>query len=234
MTTRLRALPLTPPPVHGETIGSYLNRLADANHLTIGHLSSLVGPSRQHGRVDNRVGYWTPAALSRLAFLTGRSASLLVHAMPPLGAIGDPSLRLPHSVTEEVTEPRLRPACRLCMARRHIRGLVVRSTPPQQGVCHRHRRWLLGDEQYDLTRLPEVLCANRPHQRLVRRGTLPSTDLAYIAAHDRALIGSRPKPAAHLFGSGGTADSTCWVRTRSVIPTAHPTPGSSWSPIPKS
>ncbi|MGW2974866.1 TniQ family protein, partial [Streptomyces mirabilis] len=130
MTTRLRALPLTPPPVHRETIGSYLNRLADADHLTIGHLLPLIGPSRQHRRVDNRVGYWTPAARSRLAFLTGRSASLLVRAMPPLGAIGDPSLRLPRSVTEEVTEPRRRPACRLCMARRHIRGLVVRSTPP--------------------------------------------------------------------------------------------------------
>ncbi|MGW7256503.1 hypothetical protein [Streptomyces sp. NPDC054834] len=36
MTTRLWALPLTPPPVHDETIGSYLNRFADANHLTIG------------------------------------------------------------------------------------------------------------------------------------------------------------------------------------------------------
>ncbi|WP_258564727.1 hypothetical protein [Streptomyces himalayensis] len=55
---------------------------------------------------------------------------MLVRAMPPLGAIGDPSLRLPRSVTEEVTEPRRRPACRLCMARRHIRGLVVRSTHP--------------------------------------------------------------------------------------------------------
>ncbi|WP_406120364.1 TniQ family protein [Streptomyces canus] len=187
MTTRLRALPLTPPPVHRETIGSYLNRLADANHLTIGHLSSLVGPSRQHRRDDNRVGYWTPAALPRLAVLTGRSASLLVRAMPPLGAIGDPSLRLPRSVTEEVTEPRRRPACRLCMARHHIRGLVVRSTPPHQGVCHRHHRWLLGDEQHDLTRLPEVLRANRRHQRIVRRGTPPSTDLAYVDARDRAL-----------------------------------------------
>ncbi|MDX3832891.1 TniQ family protein [Streptomyces europaeiscabiei] len=187
MTTRLRALPLTPPPVHRETIGSYLNRLADANHLTIGHLSSLVGPSRQHRRDDNRVGYWTPAALPRLAVLTGRSASLLVRAMPPLGATGDPSLRLPRSVTEEVTEPRRRPACRLCMARHHIRGLVVRSTPPHQGVCHRHHRWLLGDEQHDLTRLPEVLRANRRHQRIVRRGTPPSTDLAYVDARDRAL-----------------------------------------------
>lgn len=184
MTGRPRTLPLTPPPVHHETIGSYLNRLADANHLTIGHLSHLVGPSRQHRRVDNRVGYWTPDALRRLAILTGRRPASLVHAMPPLGSIDDP-LRHLGSATEEVIEPRRRPACRLCMARRHIHGLVVRSTPHHEGVCHRHRRWLLGDEQHDLTRLPEVLRANLRHQRIVRRGAYPSTALAYIDARDR-------------------------------------------------
>ncbi|MFE9613868.1 TniQ family protein [Streptomyces sp. NPDC006012] len=184
MTTRPRALPLAPPPVHHETIGSYLNRLADANHLTIGYLSSLVGPSRQHRRVDNRVGYWTPDALGQLAALTGRSPSCLIHAMPPLGTIGDP-LRHLRSATEEVIEPRRRPACRLCMARRHIHGLVVRSTPHHEGVCHRHHRWLLGDEQHDLTRLPEILRANLQHHRIVRRGAHPSTALAYIDARDR-------------------------------------------------
>jgi TniQ protein len=93
VTTGLRALPLAPPPVHGETIGSYLNRLADANHLTIGHFSSLIGPSRQHRRDDNRVGYWTPVGVLRLAALTSRSPSSLIHAMPPLGTIGDPIRR---------------------------------------------------------------------------------------------------------------------------------------------
>ncbi|MGW2564309.1 TniQ family protein [Streptomyces sp. NPDC001514] len=185
MTAGLRTLPLAPPPVHRETIGSYLNRLADANHLTIGYLSSLIGPSRKHRRVDNRVGYWTPAGLSRLAVLTGRSTSTLIRAMPPLGWIGDPVRRLPSSATEDVVEPRRRPGCRLCMARRHIRGLVVRSTPHHEGVCHRHHRWLLGDEQHDLTRLPEVLRANLRHQRIVRRGAHPSTALAYTEARDR-------------------------------------------------
>jgi hypothetical protein len=104
--------------------------------------------------------------------------------MPPLGSIGDP-LRHLRSATEEVVEPRRRPACSLCMARRHIRGLVVRSTPHHEAVCHRHHRWLLGDEQHDLKRLPEVLRANRRHQRIVRRGVHPSTALAYIDARDR-------------------------------------------------
>jgi hypothetical protein len=36
VTIRPWPLPLTPPLIHRETVGSYLNRLADANHLTIG------------------------------------------------------------------------------------------------------------------------------------------------------------------------------------------------------
>ncbi|WP_260174905.1 hypothetical protein [Streptomyces sp. PanSC19] len=68
---------------------------------------------------------------------------------------------------------------------RHIRALVVRSTPHHEGVCHRHHRWLLGDEQHDLTRLPEVLRANLRHQRIIRRGAHPSTALSYIDARDR-------------------------------------------------
>ncbi|MCX4792848.1 MULTISPECIES: hypothetical protein [unclassified Streptomyces] len=104
--------------------------------------------------------------------------------MPPLGTIGDPIRRLPLSATEEVIEPRRRPACRLCMARRHIRGLVIRSTPHHEGVCHWHHRWLLGDEQHSLTRLPEALRANRRHQRIARRVTHPTTALAYVDARD--------------------------------------------------
>jgi hypothetical protein len=210
VTTGLRSLPLALPPVHRETIGSYLNRLADANHLTIGYLSSLIGPSRQHRRVDNRVGYWTPDGLSRLAVLTGRSPSTLIRAMPSLGLIGDPVRRLPLSATEEVVEPRRRPACRLCMARRHIRGLVVRSTPHHEGVCHRHHRWLLGDEQHDLTRLPEVLRANLRHRRIVRRGTHPSTALAYIDARDRLN-------RWFTSDSGGESLRQCWKRRLDVL-----------------
>jgi hypothetical protein len=103
--------------------------------------------------------------------------------MPPLGSISDP-LRHHRSATEEVIEPRRRPACRLCIARRHVHGLVVRSTPHHEGVCHRHSRRLLGAEQHDLTLLPEVLRANLQHHRIVRRGTHPFTELAFIDARD--------------------------------------------------
>ncbi|MBT1187669.1 TniQ family protein [Streptomyces sp. CJ_13] len=182
MTGHLRVLPVALPPVHGETIGSYLNRLADANHLPIGHLSFLIGPNRRHRRDDNRAGHWTPAALPRLAALTGQSVHTLIHAMPALAEVREPGQYRQRLVIEELAEPRRRPACHLCMARRGIHGLVVRSTPHHDGVCHRHNRWLHGGDQHHLDALPEILHAGQRHRRLVRRHKAPFTALDCLRA----------------------------------------------------
>ncbi|WP_405683616.1 TniQ family protein [Streptomyces sp. NBC_01387] len=182
MTNHLRTLPLALAPIHGETIGSYLNRLADANHLPIGHLSFLIGPNRRHRRDDNRVSHWTPAALPRLAALTGRSIPVLVHALPALAAVREPDQRRPPLAIEELAEPRRRPACRLCMTHRGIHGLVVRSAGPHEGVCHRHRLWLLGGDQHDLSALPEITSADRRHRRLVHRLKDPFIAVGYLHA----------------------------------------------------
>jgi hypothetical protein len=63
--------------VGNETTGSYLNRLADANHLAVRHLSSLIGPGRHHRRDDDSVAWWTPESIPRLAVLTGRSIVMI-------------------------------------------------------------------------------------------------------------------------------------------------------------
>lgn len=182
MTGHLRTLPIVLPPVHRETIGSYLNRLADANHLPIGHLSFLIGPNRRHRRDDNRIGYWTPAALPRLAVLTGQSVPALIHAMPALADVREPGQHRQRLAIEELAEPRRRPACRLCMARRGIHGLVVRSTPHHEGVCLRHQRWLHGGDQHPLDVLPEILHADLQHRRLVCRSTAPFIAVDYLRA----------------------------------------------------
>jgi hypothetical protein len=80
-----------------------------------------------------------------------------------------------------------RPACRSCMARQSIHGMVVRETPAHEAVCPRHQRWLLGDEQYHLAELPEVRRANRQHRRLTRRFEDPALDRHYLTARDRLL-----------------------------------------------
>jgi hypothetical protein len=61
MTTPARTLPVPLPPLHRELLGSYLHRLADANHLTIRGLSHEIGRlpdvQRERGGVigDERV-----------------------------------------------------------------------------------------------------------------------------------------------------------------------------------
>ncbi|MFJ9523458.1 TniQ family protein [Kitasatospora sp. NPDC101801] len=210
MTSHLRTLPVALPPVHRETIGSYLNRLADANHLRIGHLSFLIGPNRRHRRDDNRVGHWTPAALPRLAALTGRSIPVLIHALPALAEVREPGQRRPPLAIEELAEPRRRPACRLCMAHHLVRGLVVRSISPHQAVCHRHRLWLLGGEQYDLSALPEITCADRRHRRLVGRRKDPFIAVDYLHAR---------KITTQWFRQGGPSPlRQRWTHRLSTLP----------------
>ena len=53
MTPLLRALPIAFAPVHGETIGSYLNRLADANRLKVSTVSTVLDLSRGYRRDDD-------------------------------------------------------------------------------------------------------------------------------------------------------------------------------------
>ncbi|MFJ4689607.1 hypothetical protein [Streptomyces sp. NPDC088789] len=164
----LRLLPVAFPPVQGETIGSYLHRLADANHLPVRYLAGLLDVHRHHRRDDPRADHWTPQALHRLSILTGRPAANLTHAMPSLAdhtqATGTPTH--PGSRTRRMI---CRPACRDCTARRNIHGLVVRETPAHEAVCHRHQRWLLGDDQHRLHGLQDVQLANRKHRRVASR-----------------------------------------------------------------
>ena len=170
--------------MHGETIGSYLNRLADANRLPVQFLSILLGHNRHHRRDDNRTGHWTPETLLRLSSLTGRTPVELSHAIAVLAVISEPAESTLRPVSDQTDEVLRRPACRHCMARRGVHGLVVRNIRPHEAVCLRHRRWLLGDEQYRLHALPQVQQANRRHRRLARRTRASFLARDYAVARD--------------------------------------------------
>src|SRR5439155_6282336 len=79
-----RALPIGLPPVHHETLGSYLNRLADANHVTITAMSHALGTTRRYRRFDDDPTNWTVRTLAALSALTGRSINSLTSALPAL------------------------------------------------------------------------------------------------------------------------------------------------------
>jgi len=67
---RLRRLPVRPRPISGETVESYLRRLARANHLRPSYLRAyLTGPQRSRVQIE------------RLAQVSGRSAANLQRAL---------------------------------------------------------------------------------------------------------------------------------------------------------
>ena len=156
----IRQLPLSPAPVHHETVGSFLGRLADANRLKPHTLPTLLGISTLPRHTDPK-NPWPPSAVTTLATLTGRAPAVLLTALP--------ALALPSPGTTLVGPGRIRPACRSCMATHGIASTVIQHTADHEDVCLRHHRWLAAPEQYPLDHLPDVLAANRRHRALARQ-----------------------------------------------------------------
>jgi hypothetical protein len=157
-----RRLPVTLPPIHHETIGSYLHRLAVANNRPARKLASLLGPlpSDFTPASDTTAG-WTRDAPQHLASLAGRPLDRLAKALPGLASFLDPSSPRPSTV---IGRP-----CRCCTARRGATTLVITYIPAHQHLCRRHQRWTRAPHDIPLTSLPDVVAAQRRLARLARR-----------------------------------------------------------------
>lgn len=162
MNPRPRRLPVTVALVRHETIGSYLHRLARANHLKPNALTRYVNAAD-----DNR--------FEVLEALTGHRAErlddLLVTSIHP-------------------RRHRRQEACRRCAAQSDILTPVHLAAPVHHTVCRSHKRWLTDDagtddgRQYPLHDLPEILRAQRRHRRLVRdHGVDQAADAVAAAEH---------------------------------------------------
>jgi hypothetical protein len=180
--TRLRALPISLPPMSRETIGSYLHRLADANHITSIAIAQLLGISRRYRRGDDDPTGWTPQTLTALATLTGRPGIALTQALSALRP-----LALDAEPTPTTTSTTSCVVCRHCAASKGIPGIVIQRAASHELVCLRHQRWLHGPEQHALHGLPEICTANRRHRRLRRRHDDATLNTALAQA--RKLIG---------------------------------------------
>jgi hypothetical protein len=170
-----RQLPVTQSPVPGETVVSYLHRLADANHFP---LTTLIG---YLARCTNLPGVWrrddaqlNPAAIDRLAAISGLSPDCLERALPALSvplvtATTGPRMR------RITSHPSLGPftPCFRCLARRGVTTLVFIHLPIHLHLCVQHAIWLRSHEPRPLSNTPELLQqlarAQRHHQRLQRR-----------------------------------------------------------------
>lgn len=164
------ALPRTVAPFHGETVASYIDRLAHANHLDPTHLRRYLTDPRTD--CHPQPGWLATASDQSLSLLRTRLIGLTERDR-------DLSRQRHHA----------RPACRFCMARRGVTEPVYCWIPDHRTVCHRHDRWIgpgnrTHDDQRDLRGAPLVLTAARRHARLYRN----HRDAAHFAITDATRI----------------------------------------------
>jgi hypothetical protein len=176
---RTPVLPRRVTPVTGETLTSYLTRLATANHLSIGEVLAVLPTwfTTKTNNPDERTQHHmlapaTTNALHAFAQLTSTTSAGLAHALP---AFGSPDARGPVRATT---------ACHRCTARRGIHQTVPAHLPVHDKVCTRHGIWLSdGDQPHlDVTACPEIITAQHRANRILRRCTPQQLTLAHQAA----------------------------------------------------
>jgi hypothetical protein len=151
-------LPRPVRPVLDETIDSYLHRLCEANCI-----------ARESLRRQLQERRTTPIDVAMLATLSGQQPEVLRYAMLELCTSRE--------LASMHVAGRPRPGaigtfkCRLCTHSRQVTDWVTCWRRSEDVICHHHRRWTAGhdDEGLDLTGQPDILQANRQHQRLISR-----------------------------------------------------------------
>jgi hypothetical protein len=181
-------LPRPVTPITGESLSSYLPRLAQANHLTLTEVLAVL-PSWFSTKINNPDELFqhhtlVPAindALSALARLARATPHHLAEALPAFGA------------THTSGPVRATTACHRCTACRGIRKPVPVHLPVHLKVCTRHGIWLsdAGQPNLDVNACPEIITAQHKAKRLLRRYTPQQLALA----HEVAVAALAPWPA---------------------------------------
>jgi hypothetical protein len=171
-------LPVPGAPVAGETLASFLSRLAAANRTSTDTLLEILPhwfrvKARWH---DDR---WQPSSLmqgaddaaARLAVISGSTADAIKNALPAFGASRGQPVR---ALT----------ACRLCTAARRISQPVPVHLPAHHQICLTHGIWLSGPgtPQFSVRGCPDILAAERQARRLLRRCTIEQLIYSKIRA----------------------------------------------------
>ena len=201
---RPRPFPLAVPlsPVSGETLASFLGRLAGANRTDHATLLGILPPwftirSQWHDDrwQHEKLAPWAREAAECLAAACGSTPLALRKALP---SFGEDRERPARAVT----------ACRLCTAALRIPRPVPVHLPACRRVCLRHGIWLSahGTRQFSVRDCPDILDAERRARRLLRRCS--TEQLLYLSmqpaeADERSwkrramtLVGSNPRSAS--------------------------------------
>lgn len=161
-------LPVRPRPHHHERTGSYLIRLAQANHCLPWSFLRLLGRIPSGGRADlvpTAAVTMNQAALTRLAAYLGKNAGELTRALPWITA--EERWDEPTILIRRPTRTLLR-SCHRCEKRAGGASLMPNPHPLQLS-CARHNTWLITDESIDLARTPDVAAALNALRKISRR-----------------------------------------------------------------
>jgi hypothetical protein len=161
-------MPVRPRPHRHERTGSYLIRIAQANHCPPWSFLRLLGRIPSGGRADlvpTAAVTMNHAALTRLAAYLGKPADELTRALPWITA------------QERWDEPTIlirRPgrtllrACHLCEKRAGGASLMPNPRPIEL-TCTRHNTWLITDENVDLSSTTQITAAIAALRNIRRR-----------------------------------------------------------------
>jgi TniQ len=170
-------LPVQVRPVGGETVVSYLFRLADANGfarptMLLRAIGEPIAKNIHAGILDHHDITLNAPALARLAAMTGRPTASLGAALPNLG-VACTDRRLSGTTVPLInafSSAAIRGHCQQCIARipGHPNIRVHRRSAP--AICGRHHRWVdttgQHPDQVDLCHNIEIITAFRRYQRL--------------------------------------------------------------------
>jgi hypothetical protein len=198
--------------VRGETVASYLWRLAERNGMHFEELAWHIGAPRTIRPADPRIEEVRlgPVARQRLAEASGRPVEQLVQALVSLDDSRISARARRQVQIEPWPEGRLPvQACALCAAGRTDRP-VWRVPGEQWAVCIRHGRWTAtaqGDCQIGLERLPEVVDAHVRRVRLERR----------TGVYARALMADAQQVAVYWWQCRQMAWRGVWRQRQEIL-----------------
>ena len=200
----LRSLPVAARPLRGETIGSFLTRLAYANSMRVPYLLTLAGiTGRPFTPATDDTRGWSATTPHRIAALAGHPLPALAAAIPALAGTAPAGAVL------------LR-ACGYCAATRNITTMVIICARPHDYLCTRHQQWLRGSQRPLLTSLPEIAGSQRRHDEHTRN--IPGGDVARAHEQARGII------SQWLAAGWHPALTQRWQDRHRRLTAAHPGP----------
>ena len=221
-------LPVRVAPIPGETISSYLARVAAASHLPLRAITDVLPPwfAVRAAACDDiaKPGLLQPSGAGCLAALTGVSQDTLRHALPALAGHRDDGRPAVRSAF----------ACRRCAARHGQRDPVPVHLPAHHRACQRHRTWLGRANQIDLAAVPDIIAASGQAARLARQHGITRLVLAETTARQETASGpgTRRRAAALALANPGldpehpdTAGAAAYPETIKTVAMLLSTPG---------